>query len=251
MITLIYFLKYLILPPASLLILAIIGLLNRKRRYGVFLLSVSLLFLLLLSLPVVVSQWARSWENFSALQTEQVQPFNPQALVVIGGGAVYGAVEYQSPMTINTRTLLRIRYAAKLAREMDLPILVSGGCVLRTETVSEADLMSDVFVNEFKVPVAWRESNSRNTAENAQFSREVLQEYAINKIVLVTQAYHMPRAVHEFRKAGFDVLPAPTAFMGQASELSVFDFLPSPEALMSSYLLTHETLGMLWYRIRY
>ena len=214
-------------------------------------LSASLLVLLLLSLPVVVKLWARSWENFSALQAEHVQPFNPQALVVISGGVVYGAVEYQSAMTINTRTLLRVRYAAKLAREMDLPILVSGGSVLRTEAVSEADLMADVLVNEFKIPVAWREPNSCNTAENAQFSRKVLQDYAINKIVLVTQAYHMPRAVYEFRKAGFDVLPAPTAFMGQLSELSVFDFLPSPEALMSSYLLAHETLGMLWYRIRY
>lgn len=214
-------------------------------------LSVSLSMLLLLSLPITISQWARSWEDFSPLHAKQIQSFNPQALVVIGGGTVNSAVEYQSPMTINTRTLLRIRYAAKLAGEMGLPILVSGGRVMETESVSEADLMADIFVNEFKIPVAWRESNSRNTAENAQFSRRVLQEYAINKIVLVTQAYHMPRAVQAFRKVGFDVLPAPTGFMGQQDiELSVFDFLPSPIALMNSYFLAHEMLGMLWYRIQ-
>lgn len=213
--------------------------------------SVSLLLLLLLSLPIVVRQWALIWEGFPALQIEQVQLFNPQTLVVIGGGTVYGAVEYQSPVTINTRTLLRVRYAAKLAGKIGLPILVSGGSVMETEGVSEADLMADVLVNEFKIPVAWRESNSRNTEENARFSHRILQDYAINKILLVTQAYHMPRAVHEFRKAGFEVLPAPTAFIGQDSGLNIFDFLPSPTALMNSYLLAHETLGMLWYRFKY
>ena len=251
MITLVYILKYLILPPTSLLILAIIGLLNRKQRYGLLLLSVSLLLLFLLSLPVVVNQWAHRLELFLPLQTKQVQLFNPQAIVVISGGAIKGAVEYQSPVTINTRTLLRVRYAAKLAKEMSLPILVSGGCVLEAETVAEADLMADVLINEFKTPVAWREQNSQNTAENAIFSRRLLQEHAINKIILVTQAYHMPRAVNEFRKVGFDVLPAPTTFIGLNVELSVFDFLPSSTALMNSYLLAHETLGMLWYRIRY
>lgn len=251
MITLIYILKYLILPPASLLILAIIGLLNRNRRYGLFLLSASLICLLLLSLPIVVNQWARYWERFPALQSDQIQSFEPQVLIVMGGGALKGAAEYQTPMTINTRTLIRVRYAAKLAREINVPILVSGGNVLHAEGVSEADLMADVLVNEFKIPVAWRERNSRNTAENAQFSYKLLQNFAIRKIVLVTQAYHMPRAVHEFRKVGFNVLPAPTAFMGQAPGLNLFDFLPSSEALMSSYLLAHETLGMLWCRIRY
>ncbi|OAI16307.1 hypothetical protein A1359_08145 [Methylomonas lenta] len=79
----------------------------------------------------------------------------------------------------------------------------------------------------------------------------MLQEFAINKIVLVVQAYHRPCTAHEFSKAGFEVLPAPTAFIGQDSGLSIFDLLSSPTALMNSYLLAHETLGMLWYRFKY
>lgn len=203
-----------------------------------------------LSLPFVVNQWAYNWEQFPPLEPDQIKHFKPQALVVIGGGTE-NATEYLTPMTVNSRTLLRIRYAAKLARQQGLPILVSGGSVVDTEYLSEAVLMADVLEQEFKTPVAWLETQSRNTAENAQFSRHVLQSFAVNKIVLVTQAYHMPRAVSEFRKAGFVVLPAPTAYIGGYSEWTIFDFLPSATALTNSFLLAHENLGMLWYRIRY
>lgn len=170
--------------------------------------------------------------------------------MVIGGGVEYEADEYQVPMTVNIRTLLRLRYAAKLANEFDLPVLVSGGRLTGRESASEAELMTQVLEQEFKVPVAWEDGQSRNTSENARFSRERLMSQGIDAIVLVTQAYHMPRAVFEFRRAGFNVLPAPTAFIADhskgAAALSVFDFLPSSAAWMNGYLLAHEGAGMLW-----
>lgn len=251
LITIGYAIKLLLLPPASLLFLVFIGLIFRKRRFGLPLLTMSLLCLLLLSLPVVVSEWARHWERFLPLQSGDVQKFKPQALVVIGGGIAKNAQEYQAPVTLNTRSLLRVRYAARLAKELGLPILVSGGSIFDSEYASEAQLMAEVLEGEFDTPVAWLEQQSRNTAENARYSRALLKAHDINDIVLVTQAYHMPRAAHEFRKAGFNVLPAPTAFIGYDSEFTWLDLLPSPSALMNSFLLAHESLGMLWYSIRY
>lgn len=210
-----------------------------------------MLLLMMLSLPIVVGWWARNWEYFPPLQAGDITRFQPQALVVIGGG-VNKAVEYDTPRTVNAGTLLRIRYAARLAREFGLPVLASGGCVFGPECIPEAQLIADVLEMEFNTRVAWLEANSRNTAENARFSARELQDYNIKRIVLVSQAYHMPRAVLEFRKAGLEVLPAPTAFIsGDISELTIFDFVPSAAALMDSYLLAHETLGMLWYRLRY
>jgi uncharacterized SAM-binding protein YcdF (DUF218 family) len=246
-IALIYCIKLLVLPPASLIILALLGLLLHKRKQGFWVALTSLCLLLMLSLPVVVSQWARFWERFPPLEVSQIGLFKARAIVVIGGGAVLHADEYRSLQTVNYRTLLRIRYAAKLARELDLPILVSGGNVMGTEYFSEAQLMADVLEQEFNTPVAWLESKSRNTAENAQFTGRMLREFDINRILLITQAYHMPRAVLEFRKAGFEVLPAPTAFIGGHSEMTVLDFLPSAATLMNSFLLAHEGLGVLWF----
>jgi uncharacterized SAM-binding protein YcdF (DUF218 family) len=247
----IYIIKLLLLPPTSLVILALVGMFLDQRKWGKRMTIVCLTLLWLLSLPIVVKQWALLWERIPPLSADTVQQFKPQALVVIGGGIETSAPEYPGQVTLHVRTLLRVRYVAKLAGELGLPILASGGGMLEQDDVPEAVLMAQTLSNEFKTPVAWQEPRSSNTAENARFSRELLKEFSINKIVLVTQAYHMPRAALEFRKAGFDVLPAPTAFIGHAGETRFLDWLPSPTAWSNSFLLAHEMIGMLWYRIRY
>ena len=246
--------KILVLPPASLIILALVGLFFHKRRFGIVLSVMALLGLLLSSLPIVTGTLAGFWERFPPLQPSHVAEFQPQAVVVIGGGVKHNASEYQAPLTVHPRTLLRLRYAAKIAREYDLPILVSGG-VVEDMNVSEAQLMAQVLEQEFNVFVTWQEQDSRNTAENAQFTRDLLIKQGVTDIILVTQAYHMPRAISEFRKSGFNVLPAPTDFIRPSSEalsdLKFSDFIPSSTALTESFLLAHESLGMLWYAIRY
>jgi uncharacterized SAM-binding protein YcdF (DUF218 family) len=247
---LINFLKAVFLLPTSFLWLLLFGLLIRRRKFGRVLTGFSFLGLLLTSMPVVVGLWADEWEQYPILQTEQLRRFKPQALVVIGGGAINDSAEYQTPMTVNTRTLLRLRYAAKLYRDTALPVLVSGGKLSDSVCSSEAELMASVLIDEFKIPVAWQESKSRNTAENAQFSFQVLKQSGIEKIVLVTQAYHMPRAAKLFQAAGFDVLPAPTASMAQSSDFTWLDFIPTSAAWMNSFLLSYENLAMSWYLFR-
>lgn len=251
LVTAIGFIKLLVLPPISLLWLALIGLVWHERRWGLPLSGLSLCCLLLLSLPVVVSAWAKQWERFPPLQVADIRAFNAQALVVLGGGTEKGSLEFDLPVRVRSRSLVRLRYAAKLAKQLELPVLVSGGQASMASKMSEAELMAAVLEDEFQVPVALQERRSRNTAENARFSRELLRDEGISKVILVTQAYHMPRAASEFVKAGFEVLPAPTAFIGHDLGLSLFDFLPSPTSLMHSFLLSHECFGMLWYAIRY
>ena len=248
-ITLLSLFKAIILPPTSLMLLALAGLLYPRRSFGILVTRLSLMVLLLLSLPAVVGQSAQRWEQHPPLQASDIQQFKPQALVVIGGGAFTGAEEYQSSATVNTRTLLRLRYAAKLWNEIHLPILVSGGKFSDVIDVSEAELMAAVLVDEFKASVAWVEGKSRNTFENAQFSHILLKEAGVNRIVLVTQAYHMPRAAKLFQQMGFSVLPAPTAFIGQTADFTMFDFIPSTTAWMNSFLLAYESLAMVWYQI--
>ncbi|MDD5126411.1 YdcF family protein, partial [Methylovulum sp.] len=171
-----------------------------------------------------------------------------QAIVVLGGGENSG-LEYHQARTVNERTLLRLRYAAKLARDTGLPVLVSGGKVFQEEYPPEAQLMAEVLQNEFHIPVKWQEPSSRNTAENARFSRQLLQTQAMDKILLVTQAFHIPRAVWSFQNAGFQVLAAPTAFFSGSPSESPLRFIPSANALEKTFLVLHEYLGLLWYRL--
>ncbi|WP_198328242.1 YdcF family protein [Methylovulum psychrotolerans] len=246
-ITLVYLLKRLLLPPASLLLMAAAGLCLRHYRLGMPLTVLSLVLLTLLSLPMVSKLLADAVESYPVLSTDALKAFQPQAIVVLGGGSHWGA-EYQQPETVNAPTLLRLRYAAKLARATQLPILVAGGKVF-SESASEAHSMAAVLQNEFNVPVAWQETTSHNTAENALYSRALLQAQGIDKILLVTQAYHTPRAVRAFTEAGFQVLAAPTAFIGHTVQASVLSYVPSAKAFEHSCLVLHELLGLLWYRL--
>jgi len=249
---LIYIIKTLVLPVASLLLCCFFGgfyVIRNKGKGGVFLLT-PLICLFLLSLPVVSLFLAKIPKQYLALDYLVVDKVKPQAIVVLGGGSNSYAPEYGVTGVVNTRTLIRLRYTAYLAKKIGLPILVSGGSVFEGIGRSEASLMASVLGDEFNVPVRWLESKSRNTAENALFSKRVLEEDSVNRVVLVTHAMHMNRAVKQFERVGLNVIPAPTSLPSNF-ELDIFYFLPSASALEMSSMVIHEWLGRVWYSLRY
>ena len=71
----------------------------------------------------------------------------------------------------------------------------------------------------------------------------------IRRIYLVTHAWHMRRSAMAFRNAGLTVIPAPMAFTTRYRN-DVFAFVPTAGTLRDAYILTHELIGLLWYRIR-
>ncbi len=77
----------------------------------------------------------------------------------------------------------------------------------------------------------------------------MLAPSGISRIVLVTHATHMPRAEQAFRRAGFEVVPAPTGFpVGDG--FRVTDLLPGAEALWRNATVLKEWIGMLWLALR-
>lgn len=245
-------LQLLLLTPTLLVLLAVGDLFYFRSRHG-WLAKLALALFLFGSLPLCAEKLMWMWEKgFPVLQGVDVENFAPQAIVVIGGGLDRKAREYGSNPTVKPNTLLRLRYAATLARQTGLPVLASGGPTLSGSPVSEAEVMADILKNEYRLSTVWQESDSMTTLENARFSRQVLQQLGMQRIILVTQAYHMPRAAMEFRKVGFQVLPGPTAFLGSATSTASLAlepalWLPSIAALNICFLLIHETVGMLWY----
>jgi uncharacterized SAM-binding protein YcdF (DUF218 family) len=73
--------------------------------------------------------------------------------------------------------------------------------------------MAEVLNNEFNQVVRWKEQNSRNTAENALYTKEILSQENITHIILVTHAFHMHRAVEQFKQQGLQVMPANGIFI--------------------------------------
>jgi uncharacterized SAM-binding protein YcdF (DUF218 family) len=170
-----------------------------------------------------------------------------QAIVVLAGGTYYKAPEYGGD-TVRARTLQRLRYAARLQRALGKPVLVTGGSP-EGSLVGEGQLMKGVLQQDFQVPVQWVEQLSNNTLENARLSYRLLKPAGIERIYLVTHAWHMPRARLAFERAGFVVIAAPTGFATRF-ELTVLDFLPRVEALHDSSRFFHEILGIAWYYVR-
>jgi uncharacterized SAM-binding protein YcdF (DUF218 family) len=170
-----------------------------------------------------------------------------QAIVVLGGGTYFSAPEYGGD-TVKAPVLARLRYAAHLHRALDKPVLASGGAP-QGNPVPEARLMTEVLQQDFRITVRWTEQGSRNTFENALMSASLLQPAGIQRIYLVTHAWHMRRARLAFEHAGFKVIPAPTGYATRF-KLSVLDFLPDARALDNSGLFFHEVAGIGWYYLR-
>lgn len=241
------FISAFMLPPLNLLLVAVVGLLlwHKRPRIARTLLGTSIALLWLLSTPYVAEMLLHKLEG----EPRAVDAHTPlaDAIVVLGGGTYFHAPEYGGD-TVSEASLLRIRYAAKLYRETGKPLLVTGGKPVGN-TLSEAQQMKQVLEQEFKVPVQWAEGESDNTLENARLSYPILKAAGIKRIYLITHAWHMPRSVQSFQSAGFEVIPAPTAYSTRY-QTDLLAFIPSTGALNDSRIFLHEMIGMLWYRLK-
>ena len=170
-----------------------------------------------------------------------------QAIVVLGGGTHFAAPEYGAD-TVKAQVLVRLRYAAHLHRALGKPVLASGGAP-EGGAVPEAQLMRQVLQQDFQVPVQWVEPGSNNTFENALQSAALLKPAGVQRIYLVTHAWHLRRARIAFEHAGFEVIPAPTGFATRF-RLTAIDFLPDARALHDSGLVFREVAGIGWYYVR-
>ena len=240
-------LTVLLLPPLAPLLLIGLGLLLMKRRPRTARLLAwgGLLLAVLLVSPEPVGWLLDDLENAPVVQPARLR--KADAIVILSGGARKYAPE-MGGQTVNRLTLERIRYGARLARQSGLPVLVSGGAPSGSRP--EAELMKIALEEDFRVPVKWVESRSLDTRENALMSADILLPAGTRRIVLVTHAAHMRRAVAAFEGAGFEVIPAPTAFLlGRGPKDEVLPGLPSMNAAYAGGYAAHEWLGLLAYRI--
>jgi uncharacterized SAM-binding protein YcdF (DUF218 family) len=225
----------LILPPASCLIVCLLGgvLIWRRWRFGWPVFVVGFASLWLFCLPVVADRLEQLAERYPALDPSR--PVNAQAVVILGGGNERNhAAEYNGPIA-EEALLDRVTLGAFLARRYSLPVAISGG-------PPEVKAMAATLSRNLGVPPRWVEGQSRDTYENARFSAKLLLPAGIRRIILVTSSTHEWRAAHEFMAAGFEVVPAPIGLFDYR-ELGVFRYLPSAAALVRSHTAVYELIG--------
>ncbi|MET0311554.1 MAG: YdcF family protein, partial [Burkholderiaceae bacterium] len=226
----------LLLPPAGPLLLVASGLLlaMARKRLGLalaFVGSASLWLLSCQAIAVVLS--ATLLPHYPALTAAQARASGAQAIVVLGGGTNITAPEYGAAQPSNA-SAERLRYGLFLSKMTGLPVAYSGGVGWSgsPDAPAEADAAA-AYARLAGQALRWSEAKSRDTQENAQRLREMLQPEGVKTVLLVTHAWHMPRSERYFEAAGFSVVPAPMGFTGPVDR-DLLEWLPSAHGLMAS-----------------
>jgi uncharacterized SAM-binding protein YcdF (DUF218 family) len=173
----------------------------------------------------------------------------PYGIVVLGG-AIDDELGRARNQVILDDGAARLTETAVLARRFpNARIVYTGGSgsITRSTTAEAQDagkLLEALGVDRARMQL---EDRSRNTDENARFTRDLVHPEPAQAWLLVTSAYHMPRAMGLFRKAGFNVVPYPVDYR---SEGALRDWRLNREAWRGLRLLdvaVHEWIGLVAY----
>ena len=178
-----------------------------------------------------------------------VAPRDEVAAVVVLTGGESWAPGRPATSTLSEASLARLVEGIRVWRLLNgnAPLVFIGG-VGTPGRPAEAPLVARA-AQALGVPresIAW-ESSSRNTYENALAVKELLGD---QPFVLVTSAFHMPRAMWAFRKLGMDPVPAPCG-QEYRGAYTAYDYIPQAVNLWHAAHALREYLAILWYRIRY
>jgi uncharacterized SAM-binding protein YcdF (DUF218 family) len=120
------------------------------------------------------------------------------------------------------------------------------------ETKPEGEILSKYASDFFDIPTSQIliTKNVENTKDEANAVKEILINSQTQKIILVTSAFHMPRAASLFKKEGIEVQTYPVDFKASIRNLSLIDFLPSADAFNLFQFALRELIGRAYYGLR-
>lgn len=225
------------------------------------------LILALLLLFISSNRWTAVWLSRS-LEWRYLPPaelseaslaarHSPLAEVIVVLGGATDSHQAPRPTVEVNGAGDRVLYAAYLYKlGAASHLLLSGGRIdwLESGDSPAEDMASLLKLMEIPADALWLETESRNTAENASAAYAFLTPEGIQRIILVTSAEHMPRAVGLFEQQGFTVIPAPTDYSVTQAEwedltqadlvTQLFNLIPTASNLSSVTSSLKEYLGM-------
>ncbi|WP_338720599.1 YdcF family protein [Devosia sp. XK-2] len=241
---------WLVAQPVSILFLLVLAglvlLVLRRRRSAIAAL------VLALTLTGLIGYTSLGYVAIGPLENRFAVPATPPdnvgAIIMLGGATDSHVSAFRQTVAFNSAGE-RLTTTLWLARRYPNAkiVLSGGGGSLSPEAESEAETARRFFVeqgvDETRLIL---EAHSRNTIENAAFTRDILEQGA-GQTVLVTSAFHMPRSVGLFRMQGIDVVPWPTDFRSTGSEMFGLDLADPVENLVTTSTAMREWIGLTVY----
>lgn len=236
------------LPPGIIVTaLVLVALYLRKRSRGGAVMCAALALVCWAGATRVVSKAVLRPLEQAYTVPEKVEG---DVIVLLCGGAGDVPIDVSAAAALYPATMQRTYAVAKLQKKIKLPVIVSGGAPYSDtpESVAAARYLAELGVPKDKIIT---EEASRDTLENAAFTLKICREKGYKRVVLVTSAYHMPRSVYLFRKAGFpEVVPYPYGRLAPASRRRhLRDFLPGDVSDLTKGL--NEYAGLAYYHLYY
>ena len=216
----------------------------RKGRAGLAALASMLLILLVFPIDLYLAQ----------LLENRFPPHPPDRVdgIVVLGGAISMALSLDHHQTsLNSAADRMTEMVALMHQYPDVPIVFTGGAANPfDQSHKEADLARDLLVHMGIDPSrVIFERDSRNTHENALYSKDLVRPQPGQNWVLVTSALHMTRSMGAFQAVEWKMLPWPVDF--QTSREGGLGLTPfSPRRMQVLNNLLHETIGLLYYHLR-
>jgi uncharacterized SAM-binding protein YcdF (DUF218 family) len=203
---------------ALLLVVGCLFLFTRWRGFGRFLVTVAALAALAITL-LPLGRWVLQplEDHFPIVK---VLPPKVDGIIMLGGAVNTVATDERGQPQVNEHADRFLAFADLARRYPNAKLVFSGGGPkLRGGTFREADASREVMEwMGMDVSRVIYEHESRNTFENVVNSKALVHPAAGEVWLLVTSAYHMPRAVGIFRSQGWPVIPYPVDYVGIAGD---------------------------------
>ncbi|MCE9539580.1 MAG: YdcF family protein [Bacteroidetes bacterium] len=217
---------------------------DRKKRSLLWALVLTLFF----SNPFLFDECSRLWE-IPSTRSEEVKIYD--AAIVLGGMSVYDEDLDRVQFFRGVDRLIQTVELYKQGKIKKIIFTGGSGSLLHPE-MKEGNYIKR-YLLYMGIPEAdfFIESESKNTHENALFTKELLEKKNIRgNFLLITSAFHMRRSLGCFNKAGIEVLPYSTdRYSGPRKYEFDHLFIPEPSIIYSWNTLIHEMIGFIAYKI--
>ncbi|HPU28820.1 MAG TPA: YdcF family protein [Syntrophorhabdaceae bacterium] len=247
-----FFLKKLvtfcIVPPGIVIILLIVTAFLIKKRWKILNIILALV-LYSISIELVKDMFIIPLEDaYKVPPVEAIK--NYDAYVVLGGGINENAPDLNGEGQLSSESLPRVVDAYRLYKMERKPIILSGGRVYgeKPEAQIAKKFLISLGVNEKDIIT---EENSRDTYENALLVKEILEKKGLNRIILISSAFHMKRSVQLFKKHFSHILPYPTGYRASRSNYNVLSYMPNGENIAFVAYSIKEYMGIMYYTLKF
>ena len=233
-------------PLFLVLALIIIGIYSRSKKISFF----GVVILIFFSLPIVASTLVSYLEkDFIPRDISSVE--KAEAAIVLGG--IVTRVKNKNKISYEFNSNVdRIITGINLYKTNKAPILIltrgqfpwsSGlpeGEVLKNFAINLGVLATDIVLTD----------NVQNTEQEAKAIKKIIKDKD-GKFILITSAFHMPRALKIFNAYEINTIPFPVDFISTSDRLSIIDFIPSASSFSDTSFVVREMIGRFYYSLKY